>query len=163
MPRIIYLDTGPLGLACNPNPKAGRESGGLQAWLEAALKGRTRVIVPAIADYELRRELTRHKSWGAIARLDLIETGRHPDFPGVIYLPMADAALKRATQLWAEARNQGYATANEQSLDGDVILAAQVLDHMGAGTRFTIATGNVGDIARYVGMNRARLWTDIIP
>ena len=78
-------------------------------------------------------------------------------------MPLTDAALKRAAHLWAEARNKGYATAGMQALDGDVLVAAQVLEDMGGASRFTIATGNVADIARYVGTRRARLWVDIVP
>ncbi len=65
--------------------------------------------------------------------------------------------------MWAEARNQGYATAGAHALDGDVLVVAQVLEDAGGASRFTIATGNVGDLARYVGTQRARLWMDIIP
>ncbi len=163
MPRVVYLDTGPLGLACHPRPVKDQEPDEFQSWMGNALKKRIRIIIPAIADYELRRELIRNGSVDSIAKLDLIETGRHPNFPGVIYLPLSDPAIKRAAELWAKARNQGLATAGMQALDGDVLVAAQALENAGSTSRFTIATGNVGDIARYVGTRRATLWIDIIP
>ncbi len=163
MPRIVYLDTGPLGLACHSRPVENRESRDIQVWLEKALAKRIRVIIPAVADYEVRRELVRNGSADSIAKLDLIESGLHPNFPGVVYLPLADAALRRGAELWALARNKGYATAGDQALDGDVLIAAQVLENAGAMSRFTIATGNAKDLARYVGSRRARLWTDILP
>ena len=163
MPRVVYLDTGPLGLVSNPRPGKDRESSRVQDWMKRACERRIRIIVPAIADYELRRELIRSGSLASVARLDLIESGRHPDFPGVRYLPLTDAALKRATSLWAEARNKGVGTAANEALDGDVIIAAQILEDAGLTSRFTVATSNVGDIARYVGFRRTRHWVDIIP
>ena len=93
----------------------------------------------------------------------MIESGGHPDFPGVRYLPLTDAALKRAASLWAEARNKGLGTAANEALDGDVVIAAQILEDAGPTSRFTVATSNVGDIARYVGFRRTRYWVDIIP
>ena len=123
--------------------------------MRTALQNRVKLIVPAIADYELRRELIRNGSVDSIAKLDLIESGKHPDFPGVIYLPLADDAIKRAADLWAEARNKGYGTAQDKALDGDVMITAQVLVNAGPASRFLIVTSNVKDLAWYVG-KRAR-------
>ena len=162
MPRVVYLDTGPLGWACYARPSPYQESGQFQQWMKTALRKRIKIIVPAIADYELRRELIRNGSLDSRAKLDMIESGRHPDFPGIISLPLADAAVKRAAGLWAEARNKGYATAQEKALDGDVMIAAQVLEHTGSASRFLVVTTNVKDLARYVG-NRARPWNAITP
>ena len=163
MARVIYLDSGPVGLACHPRPKKGTEFDDFRSWLMKALEGRTRIIIPAIADYEVRRELVRNGSLDSIDLLDQIEDGRHPILKGITYLPLSEGALKGAAKLWAEARNKGYATAGDQALDGDVMVAAQALDHAGTSTRFTIATGNVKDLARYVGRRRARPWTAIVP
>ena len=162
MPRVVYLDSGPLGLACNPRSARGHEAANFRVWLNKTRAQRTRIVVPAIADYEVRRELVRINSPASIAELDRIESGQHPDFPGVIHLPLADAALKRAARLWAEARTGGCATAGQGALDGDVIVAPQVLEDAGPSGRFLIATGNVGDIVRYVGMKRAKAWPDIV-
>lgn len=54
---ILLLDTGILGKLCHPNR---RESRPVVLWLEALLTAQNRpiqVIVPEIADYELRRKL----------------------------------------------------------------------------------------------------------
>ena len=163
MPRVVYLDTGPLGLACHPRPNNDRASGEFQVWLRKAVEKRIRIIIPATADYELRRELIRSGSRDSIAKLDRIESGQHPGFPGMVYLPLTDSALKRAASLWAKARKQGYATAGEQALDGDVLIAAQVLEDAGTASRFVVATGNVKDLAWYVGSRRAKVWTEVIP
>lgn len=105
--------------------------------------------------------MIRAGSTDSLAELDAIERGQHLRFPRVTYLPLTDLALKRAARLWAEARNRGYSTAQDKALDGDVLLAAQILEHAGASTRFTIVTGNVEDLAWYVGKRRARLWVDM--
>ena len=61
--------------------------------------------------------------------------------------------MLRAAELWAQARQQGYPTADPQALDGDVILAAQALTLHGI-----VATDNVGHLARFVD---ARPWQEI--
>ena len=62
MPRVVYLDTGPLGLVSNPRPGKGREADRARDWMKRACERRIRIIVPAIADDELRRELIRSDS-----------------------------------------------------------------------------------------------------
>lgn len=162
MPRVFYLDTGPLGLACYFQPQHTDEAAKFQGWLKAVLLNRSHVVVPAMADYELRRELIRNNFSNSIAQLDLIESGQHLDFPGVEYLNVTDPAIKRAANMWAEARNRGYATAHDKALDGDLIIAAQALDHAAPASRFALVTTNVKDLARYVG-RRARPWNAITP
>lgn len=53
--------------------------------------------------------------------------------------------MQRAARLWAEARFLGLPTASEESLDGDVILAAQAI--MASGT---VVTMNRRHLARFV-------------
>jgi predicted nucleic acid-binding protein len=54
MPDIVLLDTGVLGALTHPNthPTA-------RPWLNQLRRQGIRVLVPEIADYELRRELLR--------------------------------------------------------------------------------------------------------
>ncbi|MEM1201754.1 MAG: PIN domain-containing protein [Acidobacteriota bacterium] len=121
-----------------------------QAWLRGLLERSARVIVPEIADYELRRELIRARKAKGLARLDALAS--HLE-----YSPLTTEAMRRASELWAEARQQGRPTADPKSLDGDVILAAQVLtfeDSRGGGV---VATTNVGHLTRMV---PARHWKD---
>jgi hypothetical protein len=66
--QVIVLDTGPLGLITNP--KLSAEGTACAQWLQAQIASGSRVIIPEIADYEIRRELLRaHKAKG-LARLD---------------------------------------------------------------------------------------------
>lgn len=49
------------------------------------------------------------------------------------YLPITTDIMLMAAELWAEARNKGYQSASNDSLDGDVILAAQTIQLINAG------------------------------
>jgi predicted nucleic acid-binding protein len=139
--RLVLLDSGPLGLVTNPRgtPAAIR----CNEWLGGLLSSGVRVMVPAIADYEVRRELLRADKKKGIERLDaLAET--------IGYLPIHDDALKLAAVLWARARSGGYPTAAAPALDGDVILAAQALVAEAEGANVMIATDNPGHLSRFV-------------
>jgi predicted nucleic acid-binding protein len=99
-----------------------------------------RVIVPEIADYEVRRELLRASKQSGLVRLNTFTTVAE-------YLPLNTSAMRQAAQFWAFARQQGYPTAADPALDGDVILAAQAVTlHR---TSAVIATTNVGHLQRF--------------
>ena len=65
--------------------------------------------------------------------------------------------MRRAAELWAQARNTGQPTAPDPAIDADVILAAQSLS---LGTPLIVATGNPAHLARFL---RAELWSNITP
>jgi hypothetical protein len=156
--RIIALDSGPSGVACD-NPKK-TEAKRFKDWMVRMLSdGQTRIILPEIADYEVRRKLLANYDGAAsVRRLDeLVKPGGL-----LIYVPINTAMMRRAAKLWSEARRGGYSTAAEKALDGDVILAAQSLEYVGLNDRLLIATGNDSDLSRYVG-ERARPWEAITP
>jgi predicted nucleic acid-binding protein len=143
----ILLDTGPLGLVTNPKPSS--QSLDCARWLQAMVGRGCRVLVPEIADYELRRELIRANKQQGLGRLDgLAEM--------LEYLPLTTAAMRQAAMLWAQARQQGQPTAGDRMIDGDVILAAQALA-IGVDD-CVIATTNVGHLSRYCS---ADLWQNI--
>jgi predicted nucleic acid-binding protein len=104
------------------------------------------VYVPEIADYEVRRELLRAGKTASIRRLDTLITD-------LDYLPLDTQTMRRAAELWAQARNLGTPTAPPEALDGDVILAAQAERAGGI-----VATENVRHLARFV---TAKHWRDI--
>jgi predicted nucleic acid-binding protein len=120
-----------------------------------------RVVVPAIADYELRRELLRAGLANAVDRLNRLShnLGR---------LPLTDETLEQAAAFWARARNQGHVTAPAEALDGDCILAAhaitapQLLDFSREdrvkGINVVVATTNPNHLKRYV---NAELWSKL--
>lgn len=66
---------------------------------------------------------------------------------GLQYLPISSTAMRRAAELWAGARQKGQSTADDRSIDADVILAAQTL--MVGAEDVIIATTNVGHLSRF--------------
>ncbi len=149
MSRAIVLDTGPLGLVTNP--KLSSESAACAQWLQAHIAIGNRIIIPEIADYELRRELLRANKTKGIARLDeLVKV--------LEYLPITTTAMHQAAKFWAQARQQGQPTAGDKTIDGDVILVAQAVTL--AVSDLVVATTNVGHLANFVA---AELWQNIAP
>ena len=65
---ILILDTGPLGLITNP--KESDDGRRCKAWVWSALGTGSRVVVPDVVDYEIRRELIRAGKAKGLARLD---------------------------------------------------------------------------------------------
>ncbi|MFM7174195.1 MAG: nuclease [Caldilinea sp.] len=106
------------------------------------------MIVPEIADYEVRRELLRAEKYAGLARLDALAQE-------IECLPITTVAMRVAAQLWAQTRQRGKPTADDRALDGDVILAAQVLTS--EYPEAVIATTNVGHLSLFV---EAMLWTN---
>src|SRR5437879_1768483 len=120
---VVVLDTGPLGMATNPN-RSAPETERCAIWLEGLLLRGVDVVIPEIADYELRRELLRAGKVQGIARLDALVADLR-------YLPLTTPMMRKAAELWASMRTGGTPTAHNDALDGDVILAAQVLTAAG--------------------------------
>lgn len=150
MSGAILLDAGPLGLLAAPPSKGGAPVACAQ-WLASLLSGGARVIVPEVADYEVRRELLRAGKSTSVARLDALAVATE-------YLALTTLIMRRAAELWAQARQQGQPTAGDNTIDGDVILAAQALS-LGTDLR-VVATTNVGHLSRFV---PAELWHNIAP
>ena len=147
MSRVVFLDAGPIGLVTNP--KLSPESTLCTRWLQTLITSNIRVIIPEIADYEVRRELLRANKVRGIARLDELANL-------VEYLPITTAAMRQAAMFWAQARQQGQPTASDKTIDSDMILAAQAttLDVVDV----VIATTNVGHLSRFA---PADLWQNI--
>jgi predicted nucleic acid-binding protein len=143
----ILLDASPLGLLANP--RRTHKTAPARQWLADLHAAGRRVIVPEIADYEVRRELLRISSTRGIANLD--QLARQLEF-----LPLTTVAMRKAAELWATVRRQGLATAADQAVDADVILAAQALT-LGI-PDIIVATANIGHLARFV---PAELWQNI--
>jgi predicted nucleic acid-binding protein len=149
---VIVLDSGPVGVACN-NPKAP-ETIRLQDWLTAHIAGGARILLPEIADYEVRRELLHIGLAASVSRLDQLQNFLE-------YLPLSTEAMRKAAELWADARRRGVSTADRKALDGDVILAAQALTlTLQPNDSLFVATDNPKHIGRYV---TADLWSNLTP
>jgi predicted nucleic acid-binding protein len=145
--QVILLDSGVIGLVTNP--KRSPESIACTKWLQTLVTANIRVIIPEIADYEVRRELLRANKTRGIARLD--------EFVNLLeYLPLTTVAMRQAALFWAQARQQGQPTAGDKTIDGDMILVAQAVTLNDL--NITIATTNVGHLSRFV---TADLWQNI--
>lgn len=150
MTYTVLLDAGPLGMVTHPGGVA--EVDACKGWLRDLLRRGVQVVVPEIADYEVRRELLRARKAKGLARLDALEATLE-------YLPLTTAAMRRAAALWAEARQQGQPTADPKALDADVILAAQGQLMAAEGdAKVVVATTNVGHLSRLVD---AQLWNEL--
>ena len=68
MTRVVILDAGPLGMIAHPkmNPKVA-------AWFKRLLRAGNKVVIPEIADYEVRRELLRAGKNRGLGRLDALK------------------------------------------------------------------------------------------
>jgi predicted nucleic acid-binding protein len=109
-------------------------------------------MVPAIADYEVRRELLRAGKTNGLTRLD--------DLKNLIgYVPLTTEALLQAALFWAQARRMGKPTASDLALDGDVILCAQAVTLVNQGHQVSVATTNVKHLELFTD---ARLWRDML-
>jgi predicted nucleic acid-binding protein len=152
MARIVVLDSGPLGLVCaQPRRKGASEC---QAWLKRQRGIGIRVVIPEVADDEVRRDLLRVGSTASLERLDDLGTG------ALEYQPLTTEAMLKAAELWAYLRRQGMPTGGSNSLDADAIVAAQAILAGLPGDTVTIATTNLRHLGRFPGVNAA-VWSEI--
>jgi predicted nucleic acid-binding protein len=149
--RIILLDAGVLGLACS-SPSLP-DVADCRAWIVGLQGSGALVAVPAVVDYEVRREVTRLGATSKARRLDALRAS-------LWAVDVSAAAWRRAADFWAHVRRAGVPTADPEALDADAILAAVAATIGGIGDLVTIATTNIGHLARFPGVD-ARRWRDI--
>src|SRR5438045_5857406 len=144
MARIIVLDSTPLGLACR---RRGHLRGdACRAWMDALRLAGVLVVLPEIADFEVRRELIRAGARAGLMQLDNLTTS-------LAYDPITTAVMHRAAEFWADVRRRGLPTATDQSLDADAILAAQAALMGAPGDTVTVATSNPAHLTRFPGID----------
>ena len=148
MSRAVVLDAGTLGMLTHPRRKVNRP---VADWCRRCLLTEVTLVVPEIADYEVRRELIRARKPKSVARLDALAKA-------ILYLPITTPTMREAARLWADLRNQGLPTADDKALDADVILAAQARSPQDQYDEVVIATDNVGHLDR---MAAAKRWSDL--
>ena len=153
---IVLIDSSVLGILANPN-KLG-EAKECEEWLYKLLSKGVYVITSDLCDYEVRRGLVlAAKKNPNINRLEELD-----ELQDIIsFLPVNSAVFREAAILWAEARSRGLPTADEKSLDADMILCAQwkSLAKEFSGRYIVIATINVKHLSRF---SEANLWREII-
>jgi predicted nucleic acid-binding protein len=152
MNRLIFLDSGPLGLVSMPAPQ--RLADECRDWIVRVLSGGDEIVLPEIADYEVRRELLRAGKTRGLRLLNSLKLQ-------FIYMPITTQVMQRAAILWAQSRQIGKPTSSAEALDGDVILSAQALiAKEKSGYEVLIATTNTRHLSRFVA---ADLWSNIQP
>jgi hypothetical protein len=157
-PAVIALDTYPLSATSHRvfgKPRSSDATTLCQAWVERCVAAGHRIVVPAIAYYEVLREMERRGALGRIARMHGFAHGYHDR-----YLPITNSDLILAAKFWAQARNSGTPNASVDALDADAILAAQVRRLGLPDNEIIVATTNVRHLAPFV---PAALWSDLEP
>lgn len=150
MPRLIILDSGIVGIVTNPKAKSVEAQNCKQWYASLLIKGE-RIALPEIVNYEVRRELIRADKQKGLQRLNELQSV-------LIYLPITTEVILLASQFWADVRKAGKPTADSQSLDGDVILAAQAKIQELTENQVIVATTNVKHLSLFVD---AREWQNI--
>jgi len=146
MPDTVWLNAGPLGMISHPRPVSE-----IVVWLVNLVTAGVDVLIPEIADYEIRRELLRSRRDKGVYRLDQVKAS-------LGYVAITTEAMLKAAEFWADARRRGRPTAHAESLDADVILATQAatLDS----NDVVVATTNPRHLTRFV---KADHWENIKP
>lgn len=144
---IVILDSGILDLLTSPLCSISKENEkererGIEIrqcteWLYKLTKDGVYVVTSDICYYEVRREFVRIESQG----VQILE--RFRDF--IDFLPLTVEVMKKATELWAEARKNHSKTANDKDIDADMIVSAhwKLLCEEHPGRAVFIATKNI--------------------
>jgi len=117
MARVIVLDSGPLGLASDSPRKQNAKL--CRDWIRHLDLTGALIVVPAIADFEVRRELLRTHARAGILRLDVL-LGKF------LYAPTTREVMERAAEYWAHVRQLGMPTESDPSLGADCIVAVSI-------------------------------------
>lgn len=158
---IVIIETGVLGLLCNPKSEQGSEVQKCLDWFYTLpMQGKIALSLD-ICEYELRRNFIQECLNGnniskqSISILDELRTNKVIDF-----LPLTRDVLVSAARVWADLRIHGQPTANDAHLDIDCIIGAhyQLLKEEKPGQSITVATTNVKHISRFA---NAKEWHEI--
>lgn len=156
---IVILDSGVLDLLVTPiDEKLSEDETKLTEiyqcteWFFRLLSKGAYITVSDICDYEVRREFIRIKS-KSVQELDHLRS--LIEFQQVDY-----SVLKKAAEIWAEARLASQPNKVKENIDIDCIIAAQwyLLKEKYPGRKVIIATKNIKDFQR---MTECSIWQDI--
>jgi predicted nucleic acid-binding protein len=143
---IVFLDSGIIGLITSPRKQG--QALACEQWMLGLLARGVNIVSSEICDYEVRRNLILEanlsKKVDNLGNLDELDEL-------ITFLPITKAALRTAAQLWAEARLNGMPTADNLTLDADVIICAQwrLISGQYPGQLCIIATTNIKHISRF--------------
>lgn len=151
---IVFIDSGILGILANPNKKG--EVSDCEQWLYKLLSQGVYICSSDLCDYEVRRNL-------------ILETNKKPHLNSIknldelreliTFLPVSPSLLIQAASLWAEARVGGMPTADDKTLDVDIIICThwQMLKEEFPSRYIVIATTNVKHLSCFA---EALSWRD---
>src|SRR6185295_19332646 len=102
MATNYLLDTGPLGLLAHDRPVHRIP---IQSWIVQEMSAGATVYISEVADFEVRRELTRLIRASQLPASRLNRLDRLTSL--CTYLPVSTSMWRRAAEFWADARSQG--------------------------------------------------------
>ena len=143
---IVFLDSGVLGLLTHPNKKGYPLL--CENWLYSLLAKGVYVVTSDVCDYEVRRSLllesARKSTTESLKSLD--ELREIIDF-----LKLETEVMFAASQVWMEARQRGKKTADDYSIDVDIIIVAhwRLLKKIYPSRYLVIATTNVKHLGEF--------------
>ena len=144
----LFLDSTIINLITLP--KATPDSNACNLWLRQLIELGVRIVLPEITYYErwrnllleMRREQKRHRglqtTW--IRQEQTLRELRNSSF--ITYVKLTAPTIDLAASLWAEVRDNGFATAQPAALDVDAILCAQARIFASPRKQVIIATEN---------------------
>lgn len=155
MSSTLVLDATPASQLAHPEAFAG-----VKQWLQDVLATGRRVVLPELADYEarrgfihLRRKHPRSSKYRRrVQRLDELVSSLY-------YAPITTAQMRRAAEVWGDAKSSGLTFGPPKALSGDAILIAQA-ESFGDRRSVTVITANPGHLTPYV---KAVEWEDFEP
>jgi len=148
---IVFLDSGVIySLINTSNVKKVIDC---QEWFYALLGRGVLFVSSAICEYEIKRELIRRNQLKELNNLNEIKQWFN-------FLEVDENVWNMAAKNWAKARNMGIPTADNLSLDADMVICAtwQILQEKWEGRYVVIATNNVKHLSHFA---NADIWENI--
>ena len=147
----LLLDTSTLGFLTHPNEHIHMPVLNWISELRMRNEQTFQAFIPEVCDFELRRkflhlQLKSASAHESLERLDELILYYY-------YLPVSTAMWRRAADLWATARAEGFSVAPPEALGADVLVAAQALD-----VNAIVVTENRKHLSHFV---TAKSWTEI--
>src|SRR5437899_7476422 len=102
------------------NPKSSPETASCKLWFARLSTRDVEIVIPEIADYEVRRELIRSQRTKGLSRLDWLKAT-------FSYAPITTEIMLRAARFGAVSRSMGRPATDDSALDADMILASQAV------------------------------------
>lgn len=143
---ILVLDATPLGKLAHSQVSPIRD------WLFDMLASGRRVVLPELADYEVRRGLLHKEAVAQLRRLDELKQD-------LAYQPITTDIMMQAARVWADAKGRGRQFTHDHALSGDAILIAQT-QALGDKRSVTVISSNARHLRPYV---RAMGWHTFEP